>query len=240
MYGQRLKPSIVGIFSASGGSGNTTVAQLVAQIKSQRGHKVFLLSLDPFPIHDLVFSDNQLDDFTDYMAHIMTHQNWLMGLEKMKSIDTKSKVHYLKPGISQSDCHDFDQQLWPEWVTYISEKSDYDDVIIDLNGKDLKNSLPLLHLCTSILYIVRGDYFGRQKWLRFNREMKLVGNVPLLEKGYVIYNALYPNQSDHTIESDCTLTYDEALNQFDKEGHYYLNNHSSTYGALEVLLSRDN
>jgi cellulose biosynthesis protein BcsQ len=237
IHGHKSQTHIFGCYSPSGGSGNTTVAQIIAHIKRRQGFKVFFLSFDIYPVYDDSYSSIQENDLSDYMIHLMTKTNWLMGLERIKSVDEISDVHYFKPGSSENDQQDFDQEVWLKWLSYMTDYSDYDCIILDLATRDVQKNTRLLAMCTSIVYMVRDDYFGHLKWLKYSEDMLRLGHQQLIEKGQIILNRVRPPCEGQELMNHCQLDYDEGIYLTSNAYNRPLNIHSRTYKSLEVLLN---
>lgn len=233
-----MGPKVIGCYSPCGGSGNTTVAQILAQIKKGLNQKVLLLSLESFPGYHLIYHHMHSDNLSDYMLHMMTKSNWLLGLEKMISVDHKTGIHYFKPARSEQDLYDFDNKMWVEWVGYMIDYSDYDTIIIDMNAMFIGNSLELLKQCDERVYTVRGDTIGDSKWTTFVNDLKQLGYEGVLESSLLIANKLMPASDVGYGGYDIVIEYDSDLIQFDKEGVLSLNHYAKSYKIIEELMQR--
>ena len=227
---------LIGCYSPAGGSGNTTIAQIIAASKANQGYKVFFLSHESFPSYHTVYQDTSADNLSDYMMHIMSKSNWIMGLEKMKCVDAVSGVHYLMPTISEGDLSGFEQTMWLTWIDYMIEKSDYDYMVIDCAQDFLGKTLELIKKCHHKVFNVRGDHKGYKKWLVFLEDINRLSEEQILNNKTVIMNQIFPTSMVDLAEGDLTLSFDDALIREMGEGRIVYNNQSSAYKKIERLM----
>ncbi|MDF1617093.1 hypothetical protein [Petrocella sp. FN5] len=227
---------LIGCYSPAGGSGNTTVAQIIAASKAKLGHKVLFLSLESFPSYHLNYQDRSSDNLSDYMMHIMSKNNWMMGLEKMKSVDSISGIHYLMPAVSEGDLSSFEQHIWITWIDYMIEKSDYDYLVIDFAQDFLGKTLELIKKCHHRVFNVRGDIKGYKKWLVFMEDLKRLSEDQILKDKTVVVNKILPTSVYGAVEGDIILDFDDTLIREIGQGKIQLNNQSSTYQKIERLM----
>jgi cellulose biosynthesis protein BcsQ len=227
---------LIGCYSPAGGSGNTTVAQIIAASKANQDYKVLFLSLESFPSYHLNYQSTSPDNLSDYMMHIMSKSNWIMGLEKMKSIDSVSGIHYLMPAVSEGDLSGFETNRWLTWIDYMIEKSDYDYLVIDFAQDFLGKTLELIKKCHCKVFSVRGDAKGYKKWLVFLEDLNRLNEEQILKDKLVIINQLLPKNIYERMEGDVTLNFDDSLIREMGEGRILFNSQSTTYEKIERLM----
>jgi len=227
---------LIGCYSPAGGSGNTTVAQIIAASKANQGYKVLFLSLESFPSYHITYQGTSADNLSDYMMHMMSKKNWMMGLEKMKCVDSISGIHYLMPAVSEGDLSGFEQKIWLTWIDYMIEKSDYDYMVIDLAQDFLGKTLELIKKCHHKVFNVRGDVRGHKKWLVFLEDLNRLSEEQILKDKLVVVNQILPKSICGEIEGDVTLSFDDSLIKEIGEGKIQFNCQSTVYKKIERLM----
>ncbi|MCF8019609.1 MAG: hypothetical protein K9L62_09380 [Vallitaleaceae bacterium] len=230
------KLKLIGCYSPAGGSGNTTIAQIISASKANQGYKVLFLSLESFPSYDMTYQGTSTDNLSDYMMHIMSKSNWMMGLEKMKCVDSASGIHYLMPAISEGDLSGFEQKMWLTWIDYMIEKSDYDYMVIDFAQDFLGKTLELIKKCHHKVFNVRGDVKGYKKWLVFSEDLNRLSEEEILKDKTVIINQVFPSSKLFVTEGDITLSFDDRLIEETVDGRIIFNSQSIAYEKIERLM----
>lgn len=235
---QSRETRLVGCFSPAGGSGNTSIALMIAIAKSLQGKKVFYISLDVAMVYEEVFSSDQSYNLSDYSTYVMTHDNWVVGLECMKSVDVHTGIEYLKTPNHMQDLLDFQKDYSEEWLTRVKDLSHYDYVVIDFSGEDVLKQLACLRLCDTKVMVGRGDVIGLSKWSRFFMDLERSGEEWLSEV-VKIGNPLgsgevFANPSMSTADWQMRLVRDDALLKVTSNG-WQINQTSEAFRQIEVL-----
>lgn len=228
--------TVIGCFSPVGGSGNTTVSQVIAKVKNGLGKKVLHVSLDIFPSFHLGYSAIQYHNLSDYIVYMMTKTNWLMGLNKMIAEDERSGIHYFNPHIHMRDLIDFDNDLLEDWVRHIKEYGDYDYIVIDFDSHNMARMLEVLSSCHKKVYTIRHDFVGDNKWASFKRDITKSGKKHLLDNACIISNKLMVKPMKVTYDYDFMMDYDNDLMVMTNK-QQRINHSSHTYKKMEAYIS---
>lgn len=231
------RPKVVTFYGPSGGSGTTTVAQIFAQQKRAKGFKVLFLSLEDLPSFHHMYHSSKLNNMSDYLVHILTNNNWLMGLEKMVSVDGATGVHYLKPVNNGLDLSDVESSLWASWLLYMIEMSDYEYLVTDLGSHLFQGGVDVLKLSHHRVFIIRDDPTSAKKWQMFQDQMEELEGQHSLEDKTVFCSQLIHRDQTITPQVDVLLPYDTALVKRGKEGLDHLNPQSDVYRRVGEFLN---
>ena len=223
----------MGFYSPSGGLGTSTVAQMASIAKGRRGSKVLFLSLDTYQTHDLVFSAMEQTSLSDYMAYMLTHDNWLLGLEAMVCRDRTYGVDYFRAVLNQGDILDFPWSLWSEWMTYMASASDYDYIIVDWGKIDSRVVPDLMNRCHARVFITAGHGSAVHKWQLFKSQLKQMDQDGLVEKSMILGTALMG--SDYHGPWEVMLPLDRGLMSGHQPGEVKLNLSSPAFKKVEEV-----
>ena len=197
-------------FSPCGGSGNTTIASTIAIIKNSQRRKVLYINLELFPIINNYHTTKEIYNLSDYLVHTQTRTNWLLGLEKMISIDESTGAHFLLPRSHMKDLLDWDQENLLEVILYICKNSDYKDIIVDIDINQMYLLFGLLNMASRIIYTIRADEIGTRKWDLYKKELEQIKENESMKKSVLIYNQTN-NAMKHDYQSEKYIAYDSQL-----------------------------
>lgn len=227
---------IVSFYSPIGGVGTSTLAQIFAQVKSARGYRVLFVSFEDFQAYETSFHSPQSNNMSDYMVYMLSHTNWLLGLERMISVDMATGICYLKPALHGKDLAEFDWSLWHQWLVYIAEMSDYDYIVVDVGRHLFEGGMKILEMSQHSVYLTANDRVAEKKWQTFMHQMQQVSGDMLLNQQTVFCSQRMDRDRVATNECDALLTYDASLYKTSKEGLQHLNPHSTVYRQVEEFL----
>lgn len=229
------KGRMVSFYSPIGGVGTTTMAQIFAQIKSSKGYKVLLMSFEAHPNYELFYKSAQAHNMSDYMVYMLSHSNWLLGLERMVSVDVRTGVHYLKPVVHSKDLAEFEVGLWPKWCTYTARNGDYDYLVLDIGKALYKDGLALLEASHHNIFLTDGSVLAHYKYQSFSKAMVQLNLEDLLINKTLICNQTRAREICEE-NYDGLFNYDDALVKEGKEGELTLNPYGSVYRQMEALV----
>ena len=230
------KGRVVSFYSPIGGVGTTMMAQIFAQIKCSKGYKVLFISLESQSNYKFFYNSIQHQNMSDYMVFLLSHTNWLLGLERMVAIDVVTGVHYFEPVLHSKDLAEFQVGIWPKWCDYITKNSDYDYLVLDIGKELYKDGMALLESSHHRFFLTSDGEAAVSKWSCFSNELAQLQNINLLTNKTLICNQL---KSHHGYEEgfDALFCYDELLVKEGKEGQLNLNPYSTVYRQMEALVN---
>lgn len=237
VHGVDCTTKLISCYCPSGGTGVSTIAQLLTVQKVSKGHKALLFSLDSFQSLDLYFRSFQQHNMSDYMVQMLGGNNWLMGLERMVALDEASGVHYLRAPNFEKDLCEFDDALWHQWLIYMYRFSDYDYIIVDLGRQSFDLLTAILEISDSRIYLVANDPVGIYKWHTFMSQVKSLKKGALFDACKVILRRQQPGIAALMDAYDGLLETDSDLVLRGKGDRMQLNLHSQTSRQLEVMLN---
>jgi len=230
-------PKLVTFYGPSGGAGTTTVAQIFAQQKKAKGYKVLFVSLEDLPSYHQMYTSLNPANMSDYLVHLLSKTNWLVGLERMLSVDEATGVHYINPANNGMDMADVDPALWERWLTYMIEMSDYDYLVIDLGSHLFQGGVELLSLSKHCVYMLRDDKASALKWQGFQKQMEQLTGQEALQDKTVFCRQLGMGETAIMENVDALLPFDPSLMKCGKEGHHHLNPQSEVYQRIGEFLN---
>ncbi len=233
--GARAK--LVTFYGPSGGAGTTTVAQIFAQQKSAKGFKVLFVSLEELPSYYQMYHSLKQANMSDYLVHLLSNTNWLLGLERMVSVDDATGVQYFKPANNGMDLAEVDPSLWERWMTYMREMSDYNYLVIDLGCHLFRGGIDVLKVSDYRVYITRDDSASAVKWQTFQRQVDQLVGEQLLQHKTVFCSQLIQRHQTMTEGVDALLPFDAGLVKPGKEGQEHLNPQSDVYRRVGECLN---
>jgi len=184
------KTQVIACFSLTGGVENSRIASTLAKIKSSQGEKVLHINLDLFPMTRQIYTSMQVHDFSDYLVHVLSKSNWILGLEKMVAIDERTGVHFFWPRSNMKDLIDLDTKILLELIEYIATMGDYTTLLLELDTSQMANTLKLLEICNQIVYTLSGNRWASMKWHAYKKELNQLDQDRLLEKAVVVASTL--------------------------------------------------
>ena len=236
VIGACKKSRIVSFYSPIGGVGTSTLAQIFAQVKSARGYKVLFVSFEHFQAYETFFHSPQSNNMSDYMVYMLSHTNWLLGLENMISVDVATGICYLKPVLHGKDLAEFDWSIWHQWLAYIAEMSDYEYIVVDVGNHLFEGGMKVLEMSQYRVYLTANDRVAEKKWQTFMHQMQQVSGDMLLKQQSVFCSQRMNRDRAVTNEYDALLTYDGSLYKTGKEGRLHLDPHGTVYRQVEEFL----
>lgn len=236
MIHQGKATTVIGCYSPMGGAGSTTISQMLASIYNGLNGLVLHLSLDYFPNYCLGYEAIQNANLSDYLAYMMTKDNWVIGLERMVAVDTLTGIHYLKPQVHMQDMIDFSNDLFAQWLDFVKEYGHYDYIIVDMANYDINLMIQALGRCDKKFVTIRQDSVGEKKWVNFQRDLEQSQMIEILDHAHIISNQLFGTTFKPSYRYDLGLNYDSGLNT-ETRGKLVINNGSKSYKKMEAYLS---
>lgn len=228
---------LVTFYGPSGGSGTTTVAQIFAQQKTAKGFKVLFVSLEDLPSFHQVYHGLGTNNMSDYLVHLLSNNNWLLGLVKMISVDGATGVHYLKPANNGLDMAEVAPSIWSTWLAYMVEMSDYHYLVTDLGSRLFQGGVEVLKQSNHRVYTTRDDRASLLKWQMFQKQVEQLEGMTLLEDRTVFCSQFFRKDQIKIDSVDALLPYDSGLVKKGKEGFEHLDPQSDVYHRVGEFLN---
>ncbi|MCC2687137.1 MAG: hypothetical protein K0R75_4036 [Paenibacillaceae bacterium] len=152
------------IFSSSGGAGKTTVAVNLAVHMAQRGKKVFLLNLEPFPSLSSITTFSEGGGLSRFLYYLRSqHRQLTEKLEQCKTYDPLMKWSCFAPPDNLLDLEEMSNLDAIDIIQCIRKSGVYDELVIDMDSAFHKRNLGALSECDRICWLVVDDVYCRGK-----------------------------------------------------------------------------
>lgn len=193
---------IIAFQSVSGGCGSSTMAAACALHYAAQGKKVLYLNLEKFGSSDSFFTAEGQFDMSDIIFAIKSKKtNLSLKLESCVKQDPKGVYFYSQSKIAL----DMLELTSDDILTLINEiklMGSYNIVILDLDFSLDKESLKILRLTHSIVWVGDGSDISNSKIFRaFNAlsTMEQNADAPLTNRLHLIYNK-FSSKTGKTID----------------------------------------
>lgn len=149
---------IISIYSATGGTGKTTVAYNLANTISNEGHQVFYLNLELIQSTPIIFDTEGKDTIAPLLYYIKTGSDQLLEkIESFISIDDHTGVHYLNFPISAEEMQDISSEELELLISNLVDLGKYHYLIIDLESSLNHKVLTALDRSDRVLWLLNND-----------------------------------------------------------------------------------
>lgn len=227
---------VYGCYSPIGGSGNTTIAQVIANIKASRGHKVLHISTEIFPSYHLYYTGSSHHNLSDYLAYMIKNKNWAVGLEQMITIDNVSGIYYFYPHIHMQDMMEMENTQFKDLIEHIKDHGLFDYIVIDYSTSKHNMFMTTHFICDKHFFTVRMDRSGEEKWSFFKDSAVKSGNHKMIDEGVTIGVGTGTHQPS-TQEYTMKVYYDNELYRHVGSEGMRLNSASNLYKQMEASLN---
>lgn len=172
MRKNKQKCLTVGICSAAGGVGKTTVANLVAKLLSQSGFTTAILSFESNQSNELFFVDNRKRNMSGVILSLAeTDEIFKYKLEIAKVVDEFGTTSLKRP----NSIFDFDEISTEEKLKVLQSFSDITSsqiIIVDFETGFAKNNRDLFEVCDFLILIDKQGLTERQKYKNLIESLK--------------------------------------------------------------------
>lgn len=145
---------LIGVYSASGGAGKTTIAAALAIQCSELGMKAFYLNLEAINSTAMFFNADSKRNLSYIFYYIKEKSsNLSFRMEGVKSTDSDSRVDFFSPPESPMEYEELDPGESERLLQGLKAMNSYDYIFIDMScALDMKNH-KIMNLCDRIVLV---------------------------------------------------------------------------------------
>jgi|GEM_PF-1889381 hypothetical protein len=151
--------TVIGVYSAGGGTGRTAVALGISREMSRyRDKKVLYLNFEDIPDTELYFKNHPgVRTVGDYLYYLLDKkQEVICGRPESFTLKDEFGVETFCPVKGRNDLCVLSKEELVSFFKVVSDCSRYDFIVLDLKGDLAEQTLSLMSLCSRIL-IIRSD-----------------------------------------------------------------------------------
>ena len=167
------KTSILGVYSAIGRSGKSTVAANLALGLSQQGFRPFYLSLEDVVTFDLFPSVDEGKAYRQLLYYFKTNESQARSkLTAAVHTDARTRVDYFDQSIPDVDsyCETLTVQELKLTLGWLQSTERYTHIILDLDSKGGSENWDRLGLCDQLIWLLLDDRIYIRKSAMIHRQ----------------------------------------------------------------------
>ncbi|MGD9677848.1 MAG: AAA family ATPase [Vulcanibacillus sp.] len=158
------KTKVLSIYSATGGSGKTTLAVNTAKRLSLKGNKVFYLTLGLITSVEVFFPSSGTYDFSKILYYLKNNNNQVVSkIEMLKKYDVETKVDYLESFVNAEEIFDLTIEDVKLLIESIKLLEIYNYIIIDLEVSLHEYVIGALKESEYIIWLILDDIQSIEK-----------------------------------------------------------------------------
>jgi hypothetical protein len=148
------KPKVIAVYSASGGSGVTTISHQLSDFYTSLGKKVFYLNLEP--IHSMLSSstDAAVTRFTQVLYMIKSGQPLLGKLHQLLQSDHSGHYDMFHPARYSREWLEYEREDIHLLLQALERIGRYDVIIMDVGSSLFSTTVGALEYCDEILWVI--------------------------------------------------------------------------------------
>jgi cellulose biosynthesis protein BcsQ len=126
---------IISVYSASGGSGKTTLAVNLSKQLSKQSQRVFYLNFEWLHSTPIFFPSFESHQASQALYYLKSNPNQLISkIESLKQYDPNAKVSYFDFPLKPEEMADLNSSEADALITALVETGNYDFIVIDLDS----------------------------------------------------------------------------------------------------------
>ena len=209
----KTSTNIISVYSATGGTGKTTVAYNVAKTISAEDHQVFYLNLELIHSTSMIFDTEGKETVAPLLYYLKTNADQLLSkIDSFISIDDKTGVHYLNFPVSAEEMQDISSDDLEILMDTLVELGKYDYMIVDLESTLNQRVLTALGKSDRVLWLLNNDVqsFYKTNYLleemhAFLKDGSFGERVTLVLNRFI--GRMNEQLSDYSLQIDAHLPY---------------------------------
>lgn len=144
---------VIAVYSASGGSGVTTITQKLAEFYVSLGKKVFYLNLEP--IHSMMSSsDGVITRFTQVLYMIKSGQPLLGKLHQLLRSDHSGHYDMFHPARYSREWLEYEREDIQLLLQALKQTGRYDIIMMDVGSSLFSTTVGALEYCDEIMWVI--------------------------------------------------------------------------------------
>ena len=144
---------VITVYSASGGSGVTTITQQLAEFYVSLGKKVFYLNIEP--IHSMLSeSDKSITRFTQVLYMIKSGQPLLGKLHQLLQSDHSRHYDMFHPARYSREWLEYEQEDIQLLLQALKQTGRYEIIMIDAGSSLFSTTIGALEYCDEIIWVI--------------------------------------------------------------------------------------
>ena len=152
------KTKVLSIYSATGGSGKTTLAVNTAKRLSLKGNKVFYLNLGLITSEEIFFSNSGTYDFSKILYYLKNNPKQVVSkIEMLKKYDVETKADYIESFVNANEIFDLRIEDVKLLIESIKLLDIYNYIIIDLEVSLQEYVIGALKESDYIIWLILDD-----------------------------------------------------------------------------------
>ncbi len=173
--GGKSKTKVLTVFSASGGSGKTTLAVNLSKELALRDYNIFYLNLEYFHSMETFFPINGDNGFAEILYYLKAYPKQITTkIEALKKQHTSFKVDYFEPSTNHTEVGEMSKEETELLISGFIEMGIYDFIVIDLDSSIHERNIGALHNSDYILWLLLDDIQSMNKNKQFLQQYRRI------------------------------------------------------------------
>lgn len=202
---------LIAVYSASGGTGKTSIALGLAARLSQMGRKVFCLSLESVNSMTPALACTGNDAMTHVLLCLNENAASLtMNIQIHKTTDQRFRIDFLEPPDCFLELGELDREDVRDLLVHLVKMGAYDEIIVDMDSHLDEKTLCILECADSIVLVEAPEYNSRVKTDIFLAEINRIGlsnRLGLSEKLIQVMNKCQGESEPRPVRPEFSLTH---------------------------------
>lgn len=181
---------LIGFFSASGGTGKTTMALSVSRILSLYHKKVLYLSFEEIPSICVYIEENHhKKTISDFLYQFfMKEKESVVHVIKDYLITDRWGVETFVSNINYYNLLQLDHEDIKIFLNFLCRYTDYDYICLDISNPFQAQNNTALSLCHKLYYVLNQNEMALYKYKKYDDHIKASGEMNYLADAYMIMN----------------------------------------------------
>ncbi|MEX2415831.1 MAG: hypothetical protein WD424_06780 [Paenibacillaceae bacterium] len=148
------KPKVMAVYSASGGSGVTTIALQLSEFYESLGKKAFYLNLEPINSMLSSSADGAVTRFTQVLYMIKSGQPLLGKLHQLLQSDHSGHYDMFHPARYSREWLEYEREDIQLLLQALKKTGRYDVIIMDVGSSLSSTTVGALEYCDEIFWVI--------------------------------------------------------------------------------------
>lgn len=149
---------VVSFYSATGGTGKTTVAYNMARELSAQEKQIFYLNLELISSTPLLFNTKNIESAAPLLYYLKTNSEQLTTkISELKSTDQDTYINYFNFPVSAEEMEDLTADDVKKLIDILVESSEYHYIMIDLDSLTNERALTALSKSDQVFWLLNND-----------------------------------------------------------------------------------
>ena len=238
---EEKRAKVIAVYSASGGTGKTTLAVNLARQLAVHDKRVFYLNLELINSTSLYYTSPEDEPSSQILYYTKTKQDQLVSkIESLKKYHPNTTVEYFDLAINVEEMLDLTEAEVTFLISGLIDSHHYDFIIIDLDSFVNDRVKAALNQCDQVLWVVNNELnsFHKTHYVLTHVDEIFGKEMSIQEKSHLILNRCSGSIAEEFQRFDLTFNgYIPHVSELQglKNSHQVLSTTLFTKELLETL-----